>query len=83
MYSPVQKVAQQSCAQWAVSLLILVSASPGEILPSSWRVGGFDCAHLQETSPVEGLGCTVELHVMNAVINIRSFLEIEPSSRAK
>lgn len=45
--------------------------------------GGFDHAHLQETSPAEGLGCTEELHVMNAIINSRSFLEIEPSSRAK
>lgn len=28
-------------------------------------------------------GCTEELHVMNAIINVRSFLEIEPSSREK
>lgn len=45
--------------------------------------GGFDHAHLQGTSPAEWLGCTEELHVMNAIRDVRSFLEIEPSSRVK
>lgn len=45
--------------------------------------GAFDHAHLQGTSPAEGLGCTEELRVMIAIINVRSFLEIEPSGRVK
>lgn len=45
--------------------------------------GGFDHTHFQGASPAEGLGCTEELLVMNAILDVRSFLEIEPSSRAK